>query len=841
MNLLSNIKSSIRNFIGKRYLPLVPYTLSFIPYTLSLILITLLSCTDDKLINPDSSSSSSEVDGDAISIYFDPGADFSARASFHSDAEQNENLIRKFRVKFFISDPDGSGNDYFLFDSPIISSFEKIYGEAGNELYKTTIQIGNLTDNNGNKLAGKIRELLRSYPFKIAIIANMPNEGRTSWFGDTNEKMTNEFSYSYLCNTSDLSVVKTINDLHFLQKDNTYGKKKYKFLAKQYGSDYYVSDNVGWMNRRSTTDEYHVTTGKTPSSDLIENEAMAANWIRNYWDPWWDYRYQNKQDGIKEAVYYDYENLWQLWNFGGSVYDSNNELSFDQIWDGSCKEWGYNWKLRNSNKFKESNDWFGWNEFWFTPNAYYSNDGLYIIQNENHPNTSDASTYVRITKSNDRYGIILPKSDGIETRTSNGKTEQYLKYTVDEKYVPNSGANGSISFIAQNSGHLRVKYSSLNGSSAKIRIQRSSNTISSDDSYFTSSITPVDLPGESMEIKITGDPEPIFIYAPNDPIVIYAIEFISDIYLNDTNREGVPLNGTNAIAMVGVQEYDAFGTWANGETKDLKGKPVSLIRSVAKVVVNLPKEAKHIYLRCMNSSANIEPVDLSTSTSETWTLKHQGGEKDCEWFRIKDHEPWYKEEGGQTEDQYKNWLSWYYGTWDSWKEDEEWGKIAVPNTNDYPNIFNPRIERSDFCEFIYTGEVNGSHRYILYVPEKGVDDPNDYGDDEEKRNVNSSPKVIHIEYRYDNDTYSNNLDDNNCYRIYFTDYATNTAIKSLRPSEYESYEANHDNLTQHWPIMRNHIYTFNVTHTESTLVNQNILVQIKPWDYKPQSDWEETW
>lgn len=797
---LSRITNIKKNLISDRLL-----SSGIMMRLFSLILgFSLVSCIDDNIIvNENDEISDTELSDNALTLYFETGDGFSTRYVTNSDVESNDSYIRKYRVKFF-----DAKTDNFLFDSDIFynpsldntSKFEIIYDDNGNEIYKTRIEIGNLTDGNGHSIAKLIRDWLIKHSFKVAFLANMGNEGRTAW----------GFQYSYLNPNS--TEIKTINDLHFLFEDVDYSGK-YPFLAK----DNMVSDNVNWVQERSTTLDYNVDPSLTETTPAkINNENNASKWIKKYWDPLWDKNYQNKTQ--QKPVYREYVNLWQYWNFGGSTYADDHKLSYKKLWNGT--DFVDNWKKRNANSFKDSQEWFFYDDFWFNNKSYYENDGLWVVQNITHHNPGDASTYVRITKTNG-YGIILPKADGLSDTKDNNDFDKYLYY----RDLEDNFGYGCIRFIAPSSGNLRIKYNSLYGNETKLRIQRSSNPIL-DASTSSKGTSYQDI---ELSIKITGDPEPIFIYnVSNNPAVVYAIEYISDTHLYETNWEGLKPLPTKAIPMYGVEEFDAVGIWNNGQIIDLRSKPVALIRSVAKVVVNLPKRAKAVYMRSMNSNAANEPGDVSTPTSITWKESHKAsskGEEDCEWFRIQAYKPWYQS-GLSNHD---TWMKWFYGSWKLWRDDysESFYTEADP-----PHIFNASIIRSDFCEFIYVGEVNGYHRYVLYTPDKAVDDPNSWD------NPNSSPKIIHIEYRYETDT--SNFDDNSCYRIYFTDYKTNEEIKKQTRDTYDSYEQNNANLQKHWPILRNHVYTFNVSESNTTLTDQNINVRINPWGYN-ENTVEESW
>ena len=756
---------------------------------------SMQSCVDEKIVeDTPGQGDSEEVTSDALTFYIDAGSSFATRYSEDNTVEAYEDYINtnasSTSVRVFFFDKDGN----FIFKA--VSASERIIEpvEVSDErkLYKVTVQIGGYTDDEGKSIAKEIRDKLRDEKFKVAFLINWPNNNRPSWY------------YKNSILNPDKSALKTLNDLHHVTKRDENYKNYFSYLIANDS----VSDHRNWVQERKTTEEYYVE-GRTPDDIEIKSNDDADSWLRKNWDPLWDYQFQNNEKN--KPVYRLYTNLWQLWNFGGSAYDKTHILSYDNLWDSGA--FSDKWISRNANTFNNSDDWFGYkNGFWFTGKTTFENDGLTLIQKQKTEN-NNAETYLRTTLLNDNYGIIMPQADDIRYDSNNN---QYIYYSDTDRVQ----AYGSLMFTAQNSGHLRIKYSSLDSREAKLNIQRSSNFI---EEFSTTSTTPVDL--GSLEIKITGNPEPIFIYNPgSNQVVVYAIEFISDIYLYESNREGVKPS-KQSIPMFGVQEYDALGTWKNGETVDLKDKtPVSLIRSVAKVEVFLPDKAKHIYMRSMNRKGDCETMDVNTSTSVSWAEDHL--DSDCEWFIIKDYTPWISNGNSQ---QYEQWYKWFYGTWTSWKN---WNDVPS-GQGTYPRIFNPHIERSDFCEFIYVGEQNGSHKYILYVPDKCIADPNDAG------TFDSAPKIAHIEYRYDVEGASNNLDDNNCYRIYFTDYTKNQTLTDITdPNKYDEYERDTNNLKDLWPIMRNHIYRFVVKHNDGQNVPQVINARVNPWGYEGN---EEGW
>lgn len=204
----------------------------------------------------------------------------------------------------------------------------------------------------------------------------------------------------------------------------------------------------------------------------------------------------------------------------------------------------------------------------------------------------------------------------------------------------------------------------------------------------------------------------------------------------------------------------------------------------------------------------------------------------------------------------------------STKKNEEGKEEEILRHDHYPHLFNPHINRSEFCSFLYAGKVqDGSaqyYKYVLYMPDKFINDPIYPG------YLGSTPKVPHIEFRFqpeekpvasdDNEfggeavdaNYNNsefNLDDNDCYRIYFTNYGYsrggqndffqteyNSNIRKVGKESYDTYEASADNLKYHWPVMRNHVYQFFVN--SSGPATPVISVKVTDWSHeKVIVDW----
>lgn len=400
-----------------------------------------------------------------------------------------------------------------------------------------------------------------------------------------------------------------------------------------------------------------------------------------------------------------------------------------------------------------------------------------------------------------------------------------------------------------------------------------------------------------LDIAVGEGSRTVYISCTKGKAVVYSIEFIRGRYLYDTDREGVAPSGHQGIPMYGVQDFSKIDDWQRGTTITLS-KNINLVRALAKVEVFIKKdfgEPKHVIMRCMNRAARCEPIDVHTPTDKIWISKHEytGTDKDiaddnCEWFRIQKYGPTFeKVENGD----YKSWLSWFYGSWKTdnnseypmhWKTDgtsvryrydvdkgyhvpvgtmKGWGDESMYSytTNlEPPHIFNPYIYRSEFCNMIKINEETSDHgetyyKYVLFVPEKNIEDPTTVG------NLASNPKVMHIEYRFppdasisqvddglsavEDDPYTNseyNLDDNDCYRIYFTNYGGGTTVNGPVNEElknqrwwkytYDEYEKDGDRLTKHWPIMRNHKYRMFVGGSGPE--NPEIHVQVSDWGHR---------
>ncbi|MCH5223232.1 MAG: hypothetical protein J1E82_04260 [Muribaculaceae bacterium] len=810
-------------------------------------------CVDDKLIENKTESGFSGDDAEELTLTFtvDAGQIVATRAD--GDYEINTSLKEgnidyyidtdnKFQVLFL----DSHGN--FIFE-PSGDNLQVAPTGDNNGRWRVTIYMnGALKDPAGKSILGLIKEQLEKDNFKIAVIANWSKDTngdayKLDWgwknsilYKNKYEKASDEDKVSLKETYEGEPDLKTINDLHHLEVDSDYAKdsrkKAYSFIMD--GDKMGV--NTQWVQMREVEGKESLKTNddawklKTKPVNSPSISANANAWIKNNWDPALD----NLDENIKKAtIYRHYRRLWQLWNLGGSF--SDTELPYSKF----TSKFGDAWKNRNGNDFV-TEKWCLYDNHWIPTateaNGLQSVDGLTVVSAPSKT-TENNNSYVRSyngTKSetNKRtgyYGLILPKmNSGVYGEGSVADKKPWIKTSADNAYE-------YIKFEAPGTGTLRVLFSSLDDNEATFVVQRGANW---EMSYKTSGTDVKEIgKGDTntkfgmvldpfsenvgYQIKMTGDPEDIILYSYSGSVIIYAIEFVCDDYLSGTDRKGIIPTFKYPIPMYGVQEYSKITNWGENTLLTLD-EPISLIRALAKVELYLPAgtEFSHIYLRCMNRKSRCEPMDVMTSTGSLWK-SHVDGEGECEWFRINNHE--IKFNGN-----FYDWFGWFYGTWKTWN----WSGLpeSFTDSNESPHLFNPDVVRSDFCHFIkdenyYDGVY---HRYFLYVPDKNISDPNSEGD------LSSSPKVCHIEYRRADQ--SEYLDDNDCQRIYFTDYSSNDVIKRIPHDRYEyDYEQDEYNLNLNWPIMRNHIYRFYVGGNNSP---QDIRVKVIPWEVEDPKIYE---
>ncbi|MCH5225155.1 MAG: hypothetical protein J1D77_04110 [Muribaculaceae bacterium] len=920
------------------------------------LLLALTGCTDElDIAATDPSLTGADIDGDCIAFTFSldkaPGSrsdDFSFVSG--NDVTAYENYIDtqdKLRVFFFTDQGD------FLFGAT-----DRVVGgvsSSGSTSYwYIRIPMTKIVDREGAEYdVDKIKAYLKANPFKIAILANWPNEGEkvnpADWddsegtlSGNDNPASTLKghpqwnWSNSILnMDIKDSKNIRNINDLHHVFNDGHYSNSNSRFGVYNIFMDdakpgdnpgYYMGEPTYWVEMRDVVEGWKADYSINPDVASFNNETTANQWIRANWSP-------NVSLNQEKKIYRHYQHMWFLWNFdaafktgmatGNVTYkmkdgsESNNGEDAQKATDNEgdfivtkvadATHYVNNWDWNDGNAGVTNQ--FG--EEWYKRNG----DILYQWMKKSY---NQGGTKLAIGPK--RISIGEETNDVFFRYISNSSSPAYC-VNVDGNYgihlpvvnqaTVNSTSTGLITFQARTSGTLRVKWGSLDGSPSSLAVQygdgRADAIINRVHSGVTSK-TPVNWtnPNDNLQyidITVEGKSEPMYIYCKSGKAVVYAVEFIRGRYLCDTDREGKAPGPLQPIPMYGVKRFEPIGDWQRGTTITLDGN-VSLIRALAKVEVFIKKgfgKPRHVYMRNLNLAARCEPMDVETPTDLIWNDNHsipqygQNGEilkdengndlydKPCEWFDIQSYGPSFN-----AQESHQDWLSWFYGSWNStnWKTNNDatpyrkdfdlgyyvpngghraWKNDMKKASTNSPHFFNPYNYRSDFCRFLESNATGDSdndfYHYILYLPEKNIDDPSVTG------NLSSTPRVPHIEYRFfpedvdpetgevvqnevsgfEDDRYSNteyNLDDNQSYRIYFTNYGTsgdqsqnvnyvtpvNLEIMNQNRDTYDMYEKNRENLKYHWPIMRNHTYKFYVGGDGPQ--NPEIFVEVSDWAHR---------
>ena len=712
---------------------------------------------------------------------------------------------------------------------------------------------------------------LRKDPFKIAVLANwgkQPPEIEQATYSEESNSYTsygeNIDVLHHQTGTEDPYVDSPSED-----DDNNSGTPKedtYGFLYNEYKfSGKYMGKYSDWV--------------KFNDPNKFDTKKSARNWIRNHWNP--DLKYNRTVASDNEGGNYQYQrftDLWFLWNFGGNATD--NAYGYGNAPGNTYSmtdDTKIAWEKRNGSKLRS---WIGQTDKADLSdldrvNTGETGDRNYLGFKNFSQGTKAKAIYRPVSGStNYEYGVWLPRLLGRGSQ-GNGNYEKVGNNQEEDQ-------EGAFTFVARATGTLYItgkKVNPLNGETneraAKLIAQIGYTTTKEEFSFTkTDQVETI-----KKKISITGDERVVYLFNGSDHtsendidkynnVEIYQIEFIQDEYLYTTDRSGVVPSTEQPIAMYGIQRFEKLEQhWEKGTSFDLSGtsvdsdsngdatmlygyKNVMLLRSVAKIELQIPSSLKpdFVYLRSVNRKARWEPVDISTNTSEIWkdyTANSMSHPSACEWFTIKEQQNFFNNSTADAPtqlDNYKKKLAWYYGAWSKDNGNTVNGQtIYNPYILDFPRLMNAVIERSDFVEFIKAPSVDQLYdRYVLYVGEKYVDDPNDVGNKTVKNKgmEASRPKICHIEFRLGDEAtiQHTNLDDNNCVRIYMIEGGvkngfTPTFQKNEETGEYNdwehTYEQDVEKLKGHWPIMRNHVYSFKVIDVNNLMP----LVDLKvlPW------------
>ena len=787
----------------------------------------LASCVKEDFPDPDDNRF--DTDGYSLGITIKLDDDLQTRAEDYNSSYYDNYIDTRNRLRVLFFDENGQ----FIFEAIDRTVMERSATD-GTEWF-VHIPVNYVVDTQDKVFdIDALKKQLMEHDFKVAILANW-NSAEPQW----------GYYNSILCTVASQKNVKNINDLHFLVKDTNYDSTSgtptrgsvYGFLwgsGTTASRDGYLGVKTQWVESRS------------PEKGISDRES-AEDWIRKNWDP------SNDANN-----YPPYSDLWMLWNFDGGYYADNYGTPRASYTGTFAKQWAdrnysdfYYWlNLGNPNL---TGNFFATTEGYQTggrENGTYKDAGEFKFYGGN-------DTFYR--EKDGRRGIVLPAISNETEKKADG-TDKYKDDRANVQSV--------IKFCYPATGKMWVKWGSYDGRSAKITIEKRNkmDQIIYQESKNPNSTT-ASLETYEWALSVTEDAQYISIYCTNGQAIIYEIEYIAEKYLYDTDRRGILPSEDHPIPMYGVQNFSKLENWKpgstfdlshdnrgedgdgeNGKHEDYEVKHIPLLRSVAKVEIYLPeyggRSPMHVYMRSMNRTSRCEPMDVETPTETLWlnddhdlSVSTAGP---CEWYTIQQHGPFFEANNGKADNttsndittKYQNKLAWLYGSWLSAKwtngGTSGWtfgktadGKTVNPtkksNNEQYPRLFNPSIDRSDYTEMIEVpndrSDLVNYHKYILYMPDKNIDDPNTVGV------VNSVTKVAHIEYRYDNTV---NLDDDNCFRVYFTNYGSgyqpNSKIATIDKDDYDNndnYEMYYDYIKLHWPVMRNHVYTFIVGATST--------------------------
>lgn len=798
-----------------------------------MLLALLPSCVYDDLPCPEGGGGAG-IDGGPLTLTFTVGVpamgtdgkEPGTRAIFYGNPVYYEDWIDTqdgLRVLFFLRKREKTGSkyvegqyaddhqfvaidsknplkDYFLFESTSRWVSQLPYDEDGNLRYQVTVpvyQIGN-EESQYREHWPRIRELLRTYDFKIAILANHP-EG-LSW--DINNSV---LSAPDIDNLATATGLKTINDIHHSVPDNQYSNGS---SGRKEGYQMLVDDKnkinglgtmgpfIDWVIMRSKL--YGDALGGT-----FDTRVTARTWIRDYWRPDLKYNENTDPDIDFELLYHDYRHIWSYWNFGGSAADNALPYSEKSKINTHIGEW----EERNGRYLRNLVTKVGnggtMTELSTAPDANGKNDATMPLVL--HPSGSKGAI---LSASNGKrfYGVTIPalsSAPSSETAKDCFQFKTNTKGTITVAYIANGG---TLALKGTNITTNAVTTRTINGT-----------TISFAEFYY----------GENK-------PQTVYLYSSKGSPTVLDIEFAEDEYIYLTDREGILPSSDHPIPMYGVQKFGKLqGYWDEGASFDLtaggadddgvyyNAKTISLLRAVAKIEVLIPKSIgvpRHVYMRSLNRNVRCEPTDVSTPTDLLW----KDHDTECEWKAIQNRGTFFTGSGTYTADDYKTKLAWYYGAWLDWGWNFN-GMSYKPSTSagPFPRIMNPYINRSDFAAFIDVTEYYNDQYYhfLFYMGENTLDASSNY------QGSGGSVMVPHIEIRFD-ERYaagSNvapnsgfNLDDGDCYRIYFTEGGIAkgardaNGVTTIPKDQYANYERNSTYLKEHWPIIRNHVYRFTV-------------------------------
>lgn len=715
----------------------------------------------------------------------------------------------------------------------------------------------------------QVREYIKAHPFKLAIMANWPTRLEAKG-GGMEDVMPAEFQtrkpwggdeYNPEKGGTPLSIRKIAHSIWDSFYDNEDKREYYDFLFNddEFGK---MDPYTDWALLYHDTEDAAENFIRGFGVDAIEyNRREHGEMIRKISNKYHDYvpnpqtfRRDFAEEDFPDQRVFVYEYLWRLWNFGGfananvdEVTDDGNGnvinckpepepvdlgIGFSGKTDPSNLNYMYYGKSYGDDKtFDYVYRWSYLNEqrFQKISGNLTSTDFRDRWAAGENPSVSLPSGTAFATGTTDRFdatGLDSVYDFVDETSTEKGA----LVYTGSKPAQFKCDADGHI-YLELPKGSASDNYLELQAFTASTLYIKAKNMKSLDidsKSYeFSFTRSNSDEPGENawaLEIPNMASPVKIFSKSDSEPLQIYEIEVVHKRYLYLSDRRTLLPTSHQLVPMYGLQQYDPLGEyWVPGEVFDLSHrnglnkpgyfhKPLYLLRSVAKVELLISKqfqadfESAHpgeeyrprILMRSMNRQARCMPLDVTSPTEEVWAGV------DRELLNIQQNGPFFdhpKYTKGDVQS-FQSVLGWFYSLWETvWGWDWRNKSLDIDRTYESPRVFNAKIQRSDFLRFIQLQDQGNYSRYVFYMPEKMIDDPTNAGE------LESTPKVPHMELRLKGESVLN-LDDDDNDRLYFMDYATTGGPGNV--TNWNAYEKNRENLSKHWPVIRNHVYRFTI-------------------------------
>lgn len=803
-------------------------TVGLISYILSLILLLaislLTSCIDDKLL-PD------DPENDEISSVKDGSLEFTLEAT-RGFAEEDGSELSKTEEEVVIN-PDNfhvvifsdGGEVKQIWANQELTEFQEYDSDLQITRTKYFVKIPR------QDITDEVIDFIRENKFKIAVFANW--DGYPEFELDKNTSDPNGINrnniffishcrYDSSYDSGDTPTEGQMNDADVFRFITGTGSKMgiaQEWVAERFATDVLAEDAI----RKN----YDVANAVFHS----DSKPLLTNYIGDI------ITFSDMED-------YDYHNVWQIWNFGGERNEGTDYCYYNTT-DNIKAAWI---KL---NKDWENRLYPNGESQWIEQDITFR--GLTIVGNPDNRNNKPSSPYAVRNGSSVVLRATSRETDGNGTFNSVGGNYLHLKVPADGYLYIKCNANTANWWERS---QLVVRRGGLGSSGGSIHMYNYEIDNSLKNYTFSYSAD------HNQTIRVTGEPDDLVIYAVGNDINIYEVEYIKSRMIQNADRQMINPASTpeGGISMYGIQDFEPvpLNVWPDGtnfnlsrfmnthtgsNARDYTYRPISLLRSVAKVEVLVPTdifpEPSHMYMRTINRFSRSAPMDVFTPTNLIWdgydkykkpdgsyqyrnSVTDAFSEKnihnysnavgvDQEIANIRTYGFTYDANNSVLKD-YQQRVAWLFGLWadeNSW--DWKISNFSIVGSKPYPRVFNTRIARSDYAHMIKGGKVvwnDGKEYYYYYafLPEKNITDPNDKG------TLSESPKVMRVEMRFSDRNTDDNLDDNASYRIYFTPKGAGGTVEN-RDGYDSAWESGSslDNLKSIYPVMRNHLYRFKIT------------------------------